>query len=277
VNTAQGRGNWEDGRARLVSTVTPTITATFNAAAQTTTTVKSGVTSTYTYAGTNSNEVLKEVTAGGHTYGLPDQSGLPGIEQVNYDSVTGYIQHDPTTGSPLMLQTSNNVNCLYMYNITGNPIVLSTSFNTTSYALQFDPYGAATHTAGGSNGGTTQNPYSFHAGLQDRATGYIKFGARWYDPATGTWTQQDTYNAPLSPGNANRYLYAAGDPINIADPTGASGLGDFFGGLVAVGATILAAATLPITAPVIVGIGISAVGAGGLTGLGLGECSNGDC
>ena len=205
-------------------TATPTIAATFNAAAQTTKTTKSGVTSTYTYAGTNSNELLNEATAGGHTYGLvygrPDQSGLPEIEQVHYDSVTGYIQHDPTTGSPVMLQTSNNVNCLYMFDITGNPIVLSTSFNTTSYALQFDPYGSATQTAGGSNGGTTQNPYSFHAGLQDRATGYIKFGARWYDPATGTWTQQDTYNAPLSPGNANRYLYAGGDPINVADPLG---------------------------------------------------------
>jgi len=223
-------------------TATPTITATFNAAAQTTTTTKAGVTSTYTYAGTNSNEVLKEATAGGHTYGLtygrPDQSGLPEIEQVNYDGVTGYIQHDPTTGSPVMLQTSNNVNCLYMFDITGNPIVLSTSFNTTSYALQFDPYGSATQTSVGSNGGTTQNPYSFHAGLQDRATGYIKFGARWYDPATGTWTQQDTYNAPLSPGNANRYLYAAGDPINVTDPLGlnfwSAAAGVLVGGIVGV-------------------------------------------
>jgi len=137
-----------------------------------------------------------------------------------------------------MLQTSNNVNCLYMYDITGNPIVLSTSFNTTSYALQFDPYGSATQTAGGSNGGTTQNPYSFHAGLQDRTTGYIKFGARWYDPATGTWTQQDTYNAPLSPGNANRYLYAGGDPINVTDPLGlnfwSAAAGVLVGGIVGV-------------------------------------------
>ena len=147
-----------------------------------------------------------------------------------------------------MLQTSNNVNCLYMFDITGNPIVLSTSFNTTSYALQFDPYGSATQTSVGSNGGTTQNPYSFHAGLQDRSTGYIKFGARWYDPATGTWTQQDTYNAPLSPGNANRYLYAAGDPINDGDPTGQGWLSWVAVGLgvVAVAATI---ATAGLAAP----------------------------
>ncbi len=233
-------------------TATPATAATFNAAAQTTTTTTAGVSSTYTYAGTNSGELLHEATAGGASYGLvygrPDQSGLPQIEQVNYNAVTAYVQHDPTTGSPLMLQTSNNVNCLYMFDITGNPIVLSTSFSTTSYALQFDPYGSATQTSGGSNGGTTQNPYSFHSGLQDRATGYIKFGARWYDPATGTWTQQDTYNAPLSPGNANRYLYATGDPINDGDPTGQGWLSWVAIGLgvVAVAATI---ATVGLAAP----------------------------
>jgi RHS repeat-associated protein len=155
-----------------------------------------------------------------------------------------------------MLQTSNNVNCLYMYDITGNPIVLSTSFNTTSYALQFDPYGAATQTAGGTNGGTTQNPYSFHAGLQDRATGYIKFGARWYDPATGTWTQQDTYNAPLSPGNANRYAYAGGDPINASDPTGNDWWAWGVETVIAGAALAFAPVAVPLT---IVGVGYAAL------------------
>lgn len=250
-------------------TATPTITATFNAAAQTTTTTKASVTSTYTYAGTNSNELLNEATAGGHTYGLiygrPDQSGLPEIEQVHYDTVTGYIQHDPTTGSPLMLQTSTNVNCLYMFDITGNPILLSTSFQTTSYAQQFDPYGTATQTGGSATGGTaTQNPYSFHAGLQDRSTGYIKFGARWYDPATGTWTQQDTFNAPLSPGNANRYLYAAGDPINAADP---SGLFSLDGVLGTVGAILGAGAGIAVVAATCVGTaGVGCVVAGAVLG-----------
>jgi len=57
-----------------------------------------------------------------------------------------------------------------------------------------DPYGAATQTAGTTtSGGWILNPYSFGGGIQDRATGHIKFGGRWYDPTTGTWTQQDTY------------------------------------------------------------------------------------
>jgi len=37
---------------------------------------------------------------------------------------------------------------------------------------------------------------------------------------TGTWTQQDTLDTPLDPGNANRYGFAGGDPINNSDPTG---------------------------------------------------------
>ena len=48
----------------------------------------------------------------------------------------------------------------------------------------------------------------------------MKFGLRWYDATAGTWTQQDTLDAPLDPANANRYAYAAGDPINGSDPTG---------------------------------------------------------
>jgi RHS repeat-associated protein len=60
----------------------------------------------------------------------------------------------------------------------------------------------------------------FKAGIQDRVTGWVKFGARWYSPALGRWTQHDTLDAPLDPKNANRYAFAANDPINNSDPTG---------------------------------------------------------
>jgi len=39
-------------------------------------------------------------------------------------------------------------------------------------------------------------------------------------PTTGTWTQQDPINAPLNPYNANRYEYAADNPVNYTDPAG---------------------------------------------------------
>ncbi|MBE7195902.1 MAG: RHS repeat-associated core domain-containing protein, partial [Gordonia polyisoprenivorans] len=91
---------------------------------------------------------------------------------------------------------------------------------STAYAQKFDPYGTPTLTAGGTGNGYTQNPFQFSGGVQDRATGWVKYGARWYNPATGRWTQQDTLDAPLSPSNANRYAYAGGDPINNLDPIG---------------------------------------------------------
>jgi len=102
----------------------------------------------------------------------------------------------------------------------GNPVGLITDFALSSYTYSFDPYGAANLTAGGTGNGAAQNPYLFKAGIQDRATGLVKFGLRWYNPTTGTWTQQDTLDAPLDPANANRYAFAGGDPINGNDPGG---------------------------------------------------------
>ena len=60
----------------------------------------------------------------------------------------------------------------------------------------------------------------FKAGIQDRVTGWVKYGQRWYSPTLGRWTQQDTRDAPLNPKNANRYAFAACDAINNSDPSG---------------------------------------------------------
>ena len=225
-------------------------TAAYNTAGQTTATTTAGTagTSTYVYAGASQNEPLKETTNTGKTYtlayGRPDSSGLPEIEQVQVSGVTGYVLHDPS-GLPVMLQTRNAVTALYLYDGRNNPVAMSTSFSTTAYALQFDPYGASTLTGGSAGGGGyTQNPYSFGGGIQDRATGHIKFGGRWYDPTTGTWTQQDTYNAPLDPANANRYTYVGGDPINRTDPLGRGVLTDLFGGLIGVSAAVACGVTI---------------------------------
>ncbi len=209
-------------------TTSPARTATFNAAGQQTSATVNGTTNTYTDAGTNQNEVLTETIPSTHSYNLaygrPDANGLPTIDSVTVSGVgTGYVLSDPS-GQPVMLSTSTGNTCLYLHDGTGNPIALASSFNTTALALRYDPYGAATRTD--SNGLTptaAENVYTFGEGIQDRATGEIKFGQRFYTPTTGTWTQQDTLNAPLDPANANRYTYAADDPVNSHDPTGRDG------------------------------------------------------
>jgi len=119
-----------------------------------------------------------------------------------------------------MLTTSSDISALYVWDGLGNPVGLLTDFSTNSFSYAYDPYGTRALTAGGTGNGPGQNPYSFKSGIQDRATGLVKFGLRWYDAAAGTWSQQDTLDAPLDPANANRYAFGALDPINNADPTG---------------------------------------------------------
>jgi len=49
------------------------------------------------------------------------------------------------------------------------------------------------------------------------ATGLAYFRARWYDPSTGTFLTPDPMGYRDS---SSLYAYAAGDPVNLSDPTG---------------------------------------------------------
>ncbi|MEV7192679.1 RHS repeat-associated core domain-containing protein [Streptomyces sp. NPDC093510] len=62
-------------------------------------------------------------------------------------------------------------------------------------------------------------PYRFAGGYQD-PTGLYHLSARYLDPRTGRFTQPDPSGLETNP-----YLYAAGDPTNIIDPSGLLGFG----------------------------------------------------
>jgi RHS repeat-associated protein len=80
---------------------------------------------------------------------------------------------------------------------------------------QYDPDGNATSSG---SGATTDLRF---AGGQVVGSLY-HYGARYYDPAVGRWTQQDPINSYVDLTQANRYAYAGGDPINSVDPDGTS-------------------------------------------------------
>jgi RHS repeat-associated protein len=119
-----------------------------------------------------------------------------------------------------MIRTSSGTVALYVTAGPGNPVGLITDAGSQAFAYKFDPYGVPILTANSGGLGTAQNPFLFAGGIQDRATGWVHFGARWYNPTTGRWTQQDTLDNPLDPANANRYAYAGNDPVNNVDPSG---------------------------------------------------------
>jgi RHS repeat-associated protein len=60
-------------------------------------------------------------------------------------------------------------------------------------------------------------PFGFGGGLYDADTGFVRFGARDYDPETGRWTSKDPI---LFNGGINLYRYNFNDPVNFVDVTG---------------------------------------------------------
>ena len=233
-NQVTTTGHTFDGAGNLTADLSGTYT--YNGAEQMTGVTTSAGSFAYKYAGTSQVEILQqqnETATRKLTYGRTNQVGQPILEQAQVGSVTAYLENDPVTGQPLMLRTSTGTVSLYVYDGLGNPTAIVRDIGGTGYTYQYDPYGLPTLTSTSGGAGTSQNPFMFKGGIQDRATGWILFGNRWYNTSIGRWTQQDTLDAPIDPNNANRYAYAGADPINNSDPTG---LYDLEGALGTIGA-----------------------------------------
>lgn len=234
----------------------------YNAGDQMKSVTRNGVTNDYVYAGTGHTELLAhEVPGKGtykYTYGRNNAIGQPVIEQVTVGTATAYLEND-ASGTPIMLRSSAGMHALYIYDNLGSPAALITTANSTAFTYKFDPYGAPELTEDSGGLGTRQTPFIFTGGLNDRTTGWVLNGARYYDPAEGRWTQHDTLDAPLDPSNANRYAYAANNPANYVDPLGTITLGGVLKG-VSIAATIGGLVATGAGAGIGVGMAISAIG-----------------
>jgi len=80
--------------------------------------------------------------------------------------------------------------------------------------------------------------YGYGYGYDDTATGLYHFGARYYNPTTGRFTQQDSLNTPLNPTTGNHYAYTGGDPINKIDPMGKFSINDLIGAIAGIATSI---------------------------------------
>ena len=97
--------------------------------------------------------------------------------------------------------------------------VIDTATGEVVQALDYDPFGRVLRDT---NPGF--QPFGFAGGLYDPLTGFLRFGARDYDPAAGRWTAADPDG--LVHGT-NRYAYVENDPINRRDPSGRASTGGY--------------------------------------------------
>jgi RHS repeat-associated protein len=63
--------------------------------------------------------------------------------------------------------------------------------------------------------------FGFAGGLDEPATGIVRFGLRDYDPTTGRWLEPDPLKSDS--GDGDFYAYCTNDPIGLRDPLGLEG------------------------------------------------------
>jgi RHS repeat-associated protein len=89
-------------------------------------------------------------------------------------------------------------------------------------ATRYDPFGLTS--ASWDSGSAFPMPWKFQARLDltaNPADPLYEFSARYYLPATGAFSQLDSYPGSVGdPLSLHRYLYAAANPWTLIDPTG---------------------------------------------------------
>jgi RHS repeat-associated protein len=238
--------------------------------------------SSYVYAGTNQTEFLQiriSSTAGRtYTYGREDSNGLPQIAAFSSNlaaptaSNTAYIAHDPN-GTPIALTAWTGQTHFYAEDGLGSTVAPINQDGAYTADYNYDPNGEVTVTnPSGTSQINTYNPFRYAGGTYDYSSNLILFGQRWYDPATGRFTQQDALETIGNPSRSNRYEYANSNPTNYVDPTGLRISN------CAAGSLVIGAAGLAIGSGVGAGLGAVALGLGVADAAGCGSrpASNAD-
>jgi len=176
----------------------------YNAANQTTSITPAGgaaLALAYTGAGQ-----VQRVSAGGTGF----QYGLLTLNRQSDAAGTTYY----TRGNrgELLGQRAPGGRYYYLSDGLGSTAALTDSAGNVVNTYRYDPWGKELGSTG-----TVANPWRFGGGYgayTDAATGLVKIGQRYYDPALGRWTQRD----PLGAGNP--YAYTNCNPVNSVDPSG---------------------------------------------------------
>jgi RHS repeat-associated protein len=156
-----------------------------------------------TYAGASQNLLRSAGTTTLSYNSLGIASTITGSSTANY-------LRDPS-GSLLGENVNGNT---YYYILDAQKSVTDLADNTGNAAdsYAYSPYGETTNSTG-----SVPNPFGYDSGMQIPGTSLIHFGARYYNPSTGNWTQPDPVAHARDLTQVDAYGYAGDDPINATD------------------------------------------------------------
>jgi RHS repeat-associated protein len=174
-------------------------------------------------------DALERLTTLGATalsYLSPSNGELVSYGTTGYqNNMLGLARQIPSSGSATdIIRTPNGAPVAQRVSTTNKQSLFSDALgstiamaddgaNTLSRHYTYTPDGTASTTG---SGATTN--LLFASGHQ--LGNLYHYGARYYDPTTATWTQQDPINQIASLTQANRYTYVGGDPTDRVDLAG---------------------------------------------------------
>lgn len=147
------------------------------------------------------------------------QHNVLGVGKRTVGTSTDYFTRDE--GGKLVSRRNGTTRHYYLFDALGsvNGLVDSTGALVARY--DYEPYGgkeASTGTAA-PNADVPSGQFGFAGGYRS-VGGLYHYGQRFYDPAIMRWTQPDPLDQTGDMREGNRYIYAGGDPVGLADPAG---------------------------------------------------------
>jgi RHS repeat-associated protein len=110
---------------------------------------------------------------------------------------------------------------LYWFHYDGKGNIAATTKHQaqSDHTYRYDEYGSILpQTNGSANWTAPHNQYTLTQKEYDGNANLFYFGARYYDPNTGTWLTQDNYRGQqMEPMSRHRYMYNNSSPINYRD------------------------------------------------------------
>jgi RHS repeat-associated protein len=170
------------------------------------------------YGGTGQDDL----TAVGSSTTL--QNSLLGLTREVNSSGTSYFARTPT--GLLIDERTPSGDFNPLYDGQGDVIALVNSSKKVERTFRYGPYGENIKSEGTQ---TIPYPFGFKGGYRmpagntgkgNVANSLLHFGARYYDPTTGRWTQQDPKDQLGSTTQGDRFLFSGSDPINLSDLSG---------------------------------------------------------